>query len=216
MIRFGKIAYLNLLPFDVFLKRSNLPLVVKRGIAWHHGVPSAINAKFRSRRIDGAFISSIVSSGYRGTGAGIIARGEVRSVIAIPDTSGEDPASRTSNALSALLKISGGIMIGDAALRYALTGAPYTDLGTVWSQREGLPFVFARLCYHGNGVFYRRLAQRFTAVPVRIPRYILMEESRKRGIAPTAILEYLTLIDYTIDAPARRGLTRFLSRAKRR
>lgn len=217
MIRFGKIAYLNLLPFDIFLKRSSLPQIVKQSIAWHHDVPSRINARFRSRRIDAAFISSIASRRYTGTKTGIIARRAVKSVILIPNTPpSQDPASETSNALARYLGLEGRVIIGDAALRYALSGAPYLDLGQLWHDKTGLPFVFARLCYHGRASTYKKLAHRFTHTPMKIPRYILHDQARKRGIASHDILSYLALIDYRLDAHAHKGLKRFLSVTKTR
>ncbi|MFC2346099.1 MAG: menaquinone via futalosine step 1, partial [Campylobacter sp.] len=58
---FGKIDYLNLLPFHVFLKRSRLSSQDKKIIEFKKGVPSKLNCDLCCRRIDAAVVSSIES-----------------------------------------------------------------------------------------------------------------------------------------------------------
>ena len=50
----GKIDYLNLLPFHVFLKSLPLPSYVKKSIEFKKGVPSKLCADLYYRRIDAA------------------------------------------------------------------------------------------------------------------------------------------------------------------
>ena len=80
----GKIDYLNLLPFHVFLKSLPLPSYVKKSIEFKKGVPSKLCADLYYRRIDAAVISSIESrrSKYRRLPLGIVAKREVLSVLA--------------------------------------------------------------------------------------------------------------------------------------
>lgn len=49
---FGKIDYLNLLPFHVFLKKYPLPSYVKKGIEFKKDVPSVLCKKLYNRRVD--------------------------------------------------------------------------------------------------------------------------------------------------------------------
>ncbi len=207
---FGKIEYLNLLPFHLFLKRhlrhSNLQLSLRS----KSGVPSKINRDFAARRIDAAFISSAEAQGRAHVRLGIIAKKSVRSVLVLPSEQFEpDSASATSNALARLLGVQGRILIGDAALRHRLSGGEGIDLAQRWYEREHLPFVFGLLCHHRGGDLLQRLERDFVRRPIRIPYYILKHHAREKGIAPDQVLEYLRLISYTLDAKASRGLHRF-------
>lgn len=210
MIHFGKIDYLNLLPFEVFLKKSSLPTQVKQTISWRKDIPSVINKRFITQKIDAAFISSYHSRRYKKTSLGIVACGKVQSVILIPNEEGFDKASASSNALKKLLGLEGRVLIGDAALRYVLEGHPYIDMSEEWYKKTKLPFVFATLCYHTNGTFYRRLSQQFLRSKVRIPSIILKWESQKRSIAINDIHTYLMHISYHLTPQARKGLSLFL------
>jgi len=51
---FGKIDYLNLLPFHVFLKAAPLKTQVKKAIEFKKGVPSKLNRALNARKIDAA------------------------------------------------------------------------------------------------------------------------------------------------------------------
>jgi chorismate dehydratase len=210
MIHFGKIDYLNLLPFEVFLKQSSLPTQIKQTISWRKDIPSAINKRFIQRKIDAAFISSYHSPRYKKTSLGIVAKGKVQSVILIPNEEGFDKASASSNALKNLLGLEGRVLIGDAALRYVLEGHPHIDMSEEWHKKTKLPFVFATLTYHANGTFYRRLSRQFLQKKRRIPTIILKWESQKRSIAIKDIHTYLEHISYNLTPQALRGLTLFL------
>lgn len=208
---FGKIEYLNLLPFHVFMKRFTKDSSSRMGMHYKKGVPAAINKKFASRRVDAAFISSIRARGYKNAGLGIIAkRKEVRSVLVIPSAQmREDKESATSNLLAKVLGVKGEVLIGDKALRYYLQSTEYTDLATLWHAKHNLPFVFALLCYHKDKALYEKIKKQFLAANVKIPRYILQEASKRTQIPPQEILDYLRYISYEVDKKALLGLKKF-------
>jgi len=212
---FGKIEYLNLLPFHLFLKRYLRNSVEKKAWLKRGSVPSDINRAFRARRIDAAVISSVKSRGCRCSDFGIAADGEVQSVLLLPGAPRRDRESDTSNALAKVLGVEGEVIIGDKALRYRIEhpGAAL-DLAALWKEREGLPFVFARLCAHPRHIGrIRRLTRLFFAKPTRIPYRVLRAEARKRGITPEQLQTYLERIHYRLGWREKRALKRFLRRA---
>lgn len=214
---FGKIDFLNLLPFHVFIKRYAGSLRFQQSLHYHRGVPSALNRDFAMRRIDAAFISSITAINCVHFNVGIIAKKEVLSVLSLPaETSKHDSDSATSNRLSQILGIHGEVLIGDKALRYYYSGGEHTDLGKVWHEKTGLPFVFALLCTHDHTDELKRLSREFVKTRIRIPYYILMDASRKSGLTPKQILHYLKYISYTVGEKEKRGLKKFVSEAKGR
>jgi len=215
---FGKIEYLNLLPFHVFMKRFTKNSSAKMSMEYKRGVPTAINYAFHKRRVDGAFISSISAQKRKSkyVNLGIIAKKSVKSVLVLPDKKDKiDTASASSNMLAHILGLEGEVLIGDKALRYALAHDDYIDLAAAWHKRKGLPFVFALLCYHKNAFFYETVEQEFLKCRVKIPFYILKGAAEKSGIKAKDILEYLELISYRLDASAKRGLKEFYKEAKR-
>ena len=212
---FGRIDYLNLLPFSLFLKRR-YPFLLTRSRR-HKGPPSHINRLFMRRQIDAAFISSIRSRGQKGTNIGIVARGEVMSVLLLPsDVRQNDSESETSNELARILGLQGRVLIGDKALRHRLSGQKGTDLALEWHRQSGgLPFVFARLCYNSHGPLVHKIAKEFAAsAKIRIPTYIKKREAARCQIPQEAIEHYLAKIHYKIDIKAARGLKRFLDAGK--
>lgn len=209
-MRFGKIDYLNLLPFHVFMKRYLRGSSAQMGLRHGRNVPSRINRAFETRRIDAAFISSIKARRYRHAPLGIIARGAVQSVLLIPgDAQKNDAASATSNVLARVLGLQGEVLIGDRALRAFLAGVEAVDLAEAWQRRYGLPFVFALLAYHGRGEEIGRLSRAFARDPKRIPQYLLKDAARRTGIPAEAIRAYLEHIDYLMDHRSRRGVEKF-------
>ena len=88
-MRFGKIQYLNLMPFDVFLRSCPIPTRYKSAAFANRSYPSRLNQSFLFHRIDAGFISTI--AGYtahrkqRGTQAGIVAKGAVWSVLSLEE-----------------------------------------------------------------------------------------------------------------------------------
>ncbi|WP_456432500.1 MqnA/MqnD/SBP family protein [Nitratifractor sp.] len=213
---FGSISYLNLLPFQVYMKRRTPSTQFAQMLRWRRGVPSAINRRFRQGRIHAAFISSIESGRCRCTDLGIVADGSVQSVLLLPGERGIDPASATSNVLAEVLGLQGRVLIGDAALRHLLSGGEGIDLAQVWKERTGLPFVFARLCYNRRGRQIGKLARGFGSKEWKIPRYILEREAKKRRITPQQLRWYLEHIDYRLGWREKKGLKLFFKRAKRR
>lgn len=211
---FGKIDYINLLPFHVFLKTSSLQNSFKKTIEYKKGVPSALNKKLKLGKIDAAIISSVKSakSNYKQLNLGIVANKCVKSVIVKKNTiAKQDKASETSNALAKLLQINGEVLIGDRALKEFLKSPDdFIDLAKIWHQKHHLPFVFARLCVRKNKTFYEKLAKAFLAKKVKIPRYILSHYATSRGISEEDILEYLKLISYPLHVKQKKALKIFL------
>ncbi|MCX6073171.1 MAG: hypothetical protein NTY39_02495 [Campylobacterales bacterium] len=214
---FGKIDFLNLLPFHVFMKKYARSLRVHQSLNYHKGVPSALNRDFAMRRIDAAFISSITARHCHHFNVGIVAQSDVLSVLSLPSLHDKkDTDSATSNLLAAVLDIQGEVLIGDKALRYFYGGGAHIDLGKVWNERTRLPFVFALLCTHHHTCKLQRLSQKFVEKKIKIPYYILIENSRRSGLTPVQITHYLQFISYTIGEKEKRGYTRFVKEVKER
>jgi chorismate dehydratase len=210
LLHFGRIEYLNLLPFHVFMKRylrsSRSQMMLRHGA----NVPSAINRAYRLRKIDAAFISSIRAKRQKHLGLGIIADGPVQSVLLLPsDAPQTDTASETSNVLARVLGLEGRVLIGDPALRAFIEGIEATDLAAEWKARYGLPFVFGLLCYQAEGARMRKLGRAFERHPKKIPQYLLQRASQRSGVAPEHILDYLKGIHYRLDHRAQRSLRKF-------
>ncbi len=215
---FGKIDYINLLPFHLFLKKSNLQNSYKKSIEYKKGVPSEINEKFKKRRVNAAFISSIESQrrGIKKLPLGIVAKKSVKSVILKKGILKNDPDSATSNRLAKVLNLKGEVLIGDKALRaFILNPSDYTDLATEWNKRYALPFVFAALCINKNFKKYERLARSFKKENIKIPQYILQKYEIERGVKKSEIKEYLKLISYKINKKEQKGLKLFLKKSNR-
>jgi len=215
---FGKIEYLNLLPFHIFLKRYLRNSSEKKAWTLKGSVPSKINRAFEAKRVDVAVISSIKSKRYRCSDFGIIANGEVQSVLLIPGEFKLDSESDTSNQLANVLQLKGKIIIGDKALRFWVkdpNGA--IDLANVWKEKEGLPFVFARLCAHPpykNRI--EKMTKTFFKSPPKVPYRILQKEARKHKITSKQLQNYLDKIYYQLKWREKKALKRFfrLSRFK--
>jgi len=177
---------------------------------YNKGVPSSINHKFSSRKVDAAFISSVGARKYRNVDLGIIAKKEVLSVLVIPDANDKnDIESATSNVLARVLDIKGEVLIGDKALKYYLDGKPYIDLAQEWNKKYNLPFVFALLCYHKDKKLYKRVEKNFLRQKIKIPQYILKQASLRTDISEIDILHYLKFISYKLDTKAKNGLNIF-------
>jgi len=208
---FGSISYLNLLPFQLFLKRHLKSSSAKMAFRYKRAVPSQINHSLKRREVNAAFISSIESRKFGCTDLGIIADKKVYSVLLLEGEDRSDPASATSNRLAKVLGLHGKVLIGDAALKYYLDGGEGVDLAEAWYEKTGLPFVFARLCYNKHGVQVEKLAKCFTRTKVRIPQYILKREAKKRDITPKQLTWYLEQIYYTMGYREKRSLKKFLN-----
>lgn len=210
---FGSISYLNLLPFQVFLKRYLRGNAAKMSFRYKRAVPSQINKALKRKKVNAAFISSVASAKCQCTDLGIIADQKVYSVLLLEGPHEADPASETSNRLAQVLKMKGKVIIGDEALKHYLKGGEGTDLAEAWHKETGLPFVFARLCYNKHEKAIRKLACSFAQNKVKIPQYILKREAEKRGITPKQLIWYLEHIHYQMDDKAKRSLKLFLKKS---
>ncbi len=207
---FGSISYLNLLPFQVFLKRYISSSAAKMSFNYKRAVPSQINKALKRKEVNAAFISSVESKKCNCTDLGIIADKKVYSVLLLSGDNEIDPASATSNQLAKVLDLQGKVLIGDAALKYYLDGGEGIDLAEAWYEKTGLPFVFARLCYNKHDDAVKKIAKQFSRTKVKIPQYILKKEAKKRGITPRQLTWYLEHIYYKMDDKAKRSLKLFL------
>ncbi|BCZ17186.1 Chorismate dehydratase MqnA [Helicobacter sp. NHP19-003] len=205
-MRFGKIDYLNLLPFDIFIKGYPTPSSFKQCLNHRKSYPAKLNKDFFLRRIDAGFISSL--AGYASwrkkqvTPCAIIGNAKVLSVLVLlQEKEGIDTQSATSNALCQVLGLKGQVLIGDNALRFYYKPQPkpeFVDLATLWHQKTGLPFVFGRFCYQAHGAFYQEMAKAFYKRPVKIPHYILEQRAKMSGLTRAQILHYLKHILYRV------------------
>ncbi len=213
---FGKIEYLNLLPFHVFMKQFAKNSQAKAIMNYKKNVPAKINQEFINNRVDAAFISSIIAKQYKHINLGIIAKKEVRSVLVIPSRRDKnDRESASSNMLAKILAQNGEILIGDKALRYSLKNSNYIDLAELWSKKHRLPFVFAILCYHKDKKVYKKIEREFLKKKQKIPAYLLEKAAKKTAIDSKEILDYLELISYKLDNKAKLGLKKFYKESKK-
>ncbi|MCF6331019.1 MAG: hypothetical protein L3I99_05670 [Sulfurimonas sp.] len=189
----------------------------QQSMAMHYkrGVPSDINKKFLTRKVDAAFISSISAKKFQHVNLGIIAKKEVLSVLVIPhDKNKKDTDSASSNILANILGVNGEVLIGDKALKYYLQNDEYVDLAKLWNEKYNLPFVFALLCFHKDKKLYKNIEREFLKKEIKIPQYILNIASKRTGVDKKDILNYLTFISYKIDNKALCGLKKFYFFAK--
>jgi len=209
---FAKIDYINLLPFHVYFKKNIQSSQMKAILNHKKSYPADINNKFKKRKVDAAFISSIKSRNEKGLDFGIVGKKEILSVLSIPGDYQEDFESSTSNILAKILKCEGKVLIGDKALKYYIANDKDTfiDLGKLWNKKFNLPFVFARLCYNNHGKYLNKITKNFNKRAVKIPQYILKEYSTRTGISVKDIQYYLTKLDYKLNEKEKRGLKLFL------
>lgn len=188
----------------------------KMSIEYKKGVPSYINKKFISKKVDAAFISSIRARKAKKLNLGIVARDEVLSVLVIPrDEFNSDIESETSNLLAKVLKLNGEVLIGDKALRYYLEKKPMIDMAKEWKNKTNLPFVFALLCYNKDYSYYKKIEKNFLDKKIKIPQYILEASSKRTKIAKKDIINYLKHISYRVDKKANMGLKKFYKEVDR-
>jgi len=102
---FGKIDYINLLPFHIFIKKYISSSQLKASINYKKSYPSKINEDFKYRRISGAFISSVKAFNKNQTNIGIVAQKEVLSVLICEGKNQDDLESSTSNILAKVLNL---------------------------------------------------------------------------------------------------------------
>lgn len=224
-MRFGKIEYLNLLVFDVFIKQYNMTSSPKSIFHFKKSYPSKLNKDFLFRRIDAGFISSIAGEKshrmMKACDVGIIAQKKVWSVLAIHSDSSEDYQSATSNALCKILQLKGQVIIGDRALKYYYShrdNKNFTDMAEIWYKKTHLPFVFGRMCVNSHLKFYQNIIISFTRKlgrgksrfkGIKIPHYILINSVNRVGIDKSFALSYLQNIYYVLGNKEKCGLLRF-------
>lgn len=213
---FAKIDFINLLPFHIYIKKNIKSNQLKSIIEYKKSYPSNINKKFKKRKVDSAFISSISSRNEKFLDFGIIAKNEVLSVLLIPGFEESDFQSQTSNALAKVLDLKGKVIIGDKALKFYHDNKEITkiDLAKEWQKKYNLPFVFAVLCFNKNEKKLKNLTKNFDKKKVKIPYYILEKYSQKSGILKINILDYLKKIDYVLGLKEKRSLKLFLRLTK--
>ncbi|PLY09634.1 MAG: hypothetical protein C0625_00035 [Arcobacter sp.] len=213
---FAKIDFINLLPFHVYIKRNIKSNQIKSIIQYKKSYPADINKKFKKRKVDSAFISSIASRHEKKLNLGIIAKKDVQSVILIPGEDESDFQSETSNALAKVLNLKGKVLIGDKALKYFHDNpnTHFIDLAKAWNDKYNLPFVFATLCYSKNGKMLNKIIKGFNKKHIKIPQYILNYYSKRSGISNKHIIQYLKKIDYEINIQEKRALKKFLQLTK--
>ena len=213
---FAKIDFINLLPFHIYMKKNINSTQTKAIIEYKKSYPSLINKKFKKRKVDSAFISSIASRNEKKLNLGIIAKKDVLSVLLIPGNNEKDFQSDTSNALAKVLDLEGKVLIGDKALKYYHNNEKkdFIDLAQFWNDKYNLPFVFAVLCYSSNKKQLEKIIKNFNKNHIKIPTYILNQYSKRTGISNKNILEYLKKIDYSIGLKEKRSLRLFLKLTK--
>jgi chorismate dehydratase len=170
---FAAVKYANAAPLAHFLPR------VDGRAAVTYGRPSSLLAELESGRADAALIpvaAFLAAPGLRMIdGIGICADGRVESVLikcrrplAEVRLVEPDAASRTSNALAAILlgehvhlaaevrparpgeRADAAVCIGDRALREPPAPAGDYDMAAMWKEMTGLPFVFAVWAYRAG------------------------------------------------------------------
>lgn len=213
---FAKIDFINLLPFNIYIKKNIKSNQIKSIINYKKSYPSAINKRFKKRKVDAAFISSIASRNEKKLNLGIVAKNDVLSVLLIPGEYEKDYQSETSNALAKVLDLEGKVIIGDKALKYYHTTKDknFIDLAQYWKEKYNLPFVFAVLCFNSNKKLLTKITKNFDKKKIKIPQYILKEYSKRSGISTNNILEYLNRIDYDLNIKEKRALKLFLKLTK--
>lgn len=213
---FAKIDFINLLPFHIYIKKNIKSTQLKSIINYKKSYPSDINKKFKKRKVDSAFISSIASKNEKKLDFGIIAQKDVLSVLLIPGNYEKDFQSDTSNALAKVLELDGKVIIGDKALNFYHNNKNkiFIDLAEEWNKRFNLPFVFAVLCFNKNKKLLVKVTKNFNKRHIKIPQYILKEYSNRSSISTVHILEYLEKIDYVINQKEKKALKLFFKLTK--
>ena len=213
---FGSISYLNLLPFQMFFKKNIKNSQIKQIVQYKKGVPSTINKKFKNKKIDAAFISSIKSKNQKCTNLGIVSFKEVYSVFVLNGANKTDSESDTSNALAKILNIKGAVTIGDKALKLYLNNkeAIKSDLSLEWYKKTELPFVFARLCYNTHSQKIKKLAKKFVKQKSKVPQYYLKKAAKSKNITPNELKWYLEHIYYNLNYKEQKALKLFLKKSK--
>lgn len=233
-LRIGPVSYVNAKPLiwglDSSLLQTDVPSELSRKF-FAGKLDVALLPVFDVLRVGGARLVDDVA---------IACRGEVHSVIVASRTSFAksgtiylDPASRSSSALLRVLVAeyySGGptvicaepipedgarLLIGDAAIDFRRrhgTAWNYHDLGLLWQNHTGLPFVFAVWAVSeraGSSVFDALRAIKVTGLAAR--KQIALSQPD-----PAFAFRYLTeCIHYDLGSEEKSGIRRFESLSRR-
>ncbi len=215
---FAKIDYINLLPFETFIKKYISSSQIKGTIRYKKTYPAKINVQVNKKRVNAGFISSIASQKEKSLNVGIVAQKEVLSVLVQKGAYEKDKESATSNALCKVLGLDGKVIMGDKALYFWHNNKEkkedIIDLAKFWHEKYNLPFVFARLSYNKHGEYYKKLTHNFLQTKVKIPRYILDKYAKNTGVTPKQILSYLEKISYNIGPKEQKALRKFFILAR--
>ena len=173
--------------------KKNIKLNQQKAILeYKKSYPSLITNKFKTRKVHSAFIASIESRNEKFLDLGIVAHGEVLSVLLVPGEEKEDYQSKTSNALAKVLDLKGEVIIGDKALKFYhdYPNILKIDLAKAWQKKYNLPFVFAVLCYNKHETQLKNLTKKFKKSHIKIPQYILEQYSKRSGVSKQNILDF--------------------------
>ncbi len=133
------------------------------------------------------------------------------------------PAARALQTYGACLAIGDEAMIaGKQMVKKGQTGSTFVyDLGLIWKEKTGLPFVFALWIARKDSVAQNKKAFRgFRRDLERAKQYALahLEEASKetplKGLAPEDVLRYWRGISYGLDPMEKKGLALFRKYAK--
>ena len=215
---FASVKYTNAAPLAHFLTD------VAPGVSVITGRPAELAAWLADGRADAAMIPVMDLFADDGLemidGIGICADGDVRSVLVKctrPPTEvrtvARDPASRTSNALAAIVlahhlgrpvemlapeaadRADARVVIGDRALTAGRDPGLDMDLAGLWKDMTGLPFVFAVWAYrrgHPQAEALARIALAARDAGVRAAGQLGELHARRLGLDAAGCREYLT------------------------
>jgi len=217
---FASVKYANAAPLAHFLTE------VEPGVRVVTGQPAELAAWLADGRADVAMIPVADFFACDNLamidGIGICADGDVRSVLLKCNrpldevrTVARDVASRTSNALAAILlerhfrapvemlpaedagRADACVVIGDRALRGKASPGGDFDLAGLWKEMTGLPFVFAAWAYRDDHPQADRLARIALAARdagVQAAAELGELHARRLGIDVQTCREYLTQV----------------------
>jgi chorismate dehydratase len=217
MASFGAVSYLNARPLTEGLD----PLVL--------APPAELVELYRAGGIDAALlpVAAGVELGLPRVGSlGVAADGPVDSVLlflraplADVRTLRLDPESRTSNVLAQVLlpdvrvvaqEADAEVVIGDRALVRAMRDQDFVDLAGLWTERTGLPFVFA--AWYGAAECEAELELAYARGREKLADYAA---EAALGLDAETLHDYLAhRIHYRLGPRKLEGLTLFVERAR--
>lgn len=118
------------------------------------------------------------------------------------------------------------LLIGDRALRLAQNlpeGIKVFDLGDLWYQHTGLPFVFAlwmirKNALHSHSEDLKRLKQQLLNSRQQVlakSQYYAEKSAKTKGLDADLIVDYWNTIDYRLDKMHQEGLKLFFHLCKK-